>query len=240
MIKLILVFSYICYVFGYYLTPVQLNYIHKILTHPNIDETKKNGVKKLLVSKYSWWAIRQGQNFQKQYNINPNYVRCSEINQAALLGLTRSMKNYNGSSCVTTFSKFHIRDELYRCFTNSHGFGRYKHYDIMVKKHKPKKDEKVEPYGHNHMYIEKTKFGYEQLNKYRINEEILVEILEQIPAFDKRVFLLRYNLHPLKKNYSIKKISILMDRSTTTIRTSLDKTTKYIEKQNFNYMNRDL
>ena len=238
MIKLLLLFSYICYVYGYYLTSIQLKYIHKILSHPGIDETKKNDVKKLLVSKYSWWAIRQGQNFQNYYNINPSYVKCSEMNQAALIGLVRSMKYYNGSVSVPSFSRFHIRDELFRSFTSSHGFGRYKHYDIMIKKHKPKKEEKIEPYGYNHLYIEKTKFGYDTLNEDRINEEILVEILEQIPAFDKRVFLLRYNLYPLKKNYSIKKISILMNRSTTTIRTSLEKTTKYIEKHN--YMFRDL
>lgn len=232
MLRCILLLIYICYGLSYYLTPVQLKYIHKILSHPDIEESKKNKVKKLLVSKYSWWAIRQAQNFQKHYKINPSYVKCSEMNQAALYGLVRSMKNYNGSVSVTSFSRFHIRDELYRCFTNSHGFGRFKHYHVMVKKHKPKKDEKVEAYGHNHMYIEKTKFGYESSYKDRTNEEIIVEILEQMPPFDKRVFLLRYDLYPLKKKYSVKKIALLMDRSTTTIRTSLDKTMNCIKKQN--------
>ena len=230
--KCILLVTYIWCSLSYYLTPVQLKYIHKILSHPDIEESKKNKVKKLLVSKYSWWAIRQAQNFQKYYKINPSYVKCSEMNQAALYGLVRSMKNYNGSVSVTSFSRFHIRDELYRCFTSSHGFGRFKHYHIMVKKHKPKKDEKVEGYGHNHMIIEKTKFGYEPSHKDRTTEEIIVEIIEKMPPFDKRVFLLRYDLYPLKKKYTIKKIALLMDRSTTTIRTSLDKTMKYIKNQN--------
>jgi len=230
--KCILLVTYICCSLSYYLTPVQLKYIHKILSHPDIEESKKNKVKKLLVSKYSWWAIRQAQNFQKYYKINPSYVKCSEMNQAALYGLVRSMKNYNGSVSVTSFSRFHIRDELYRCFTSSHGFGRFKHYHVMVKKHKPKKDEKVEGYGHNHIIIEKTKFGYEPSHKERTTEEIIVEIIEKMPPFDKRVFLLRYDLYPLKKKYSVKKIALLMDRSTTTIRTSLDKTMKYIKNQN--------
>ena len=230
--KCILLVTYIWCSLSYYLTPVQLKYIHKILSHPDIEESKKNKVKKLLVSKYSWWAIRQAQNFQKYYKINPSYVKCSEMNQAALYGLVRSMKNYNGSVSVTSFSRFHIRDELYRCFTSSHGFGRFKHYHVMVKKHKPKKDEKVEGYGHNHMIIEKTKFGYEPSHKDRTTEEIIVEIIEKMPPFDKRVFLLRYELYPLKKKYSVKKIALLMDRSTTTIRTSLDKTMKYIKNQN--------
>ena len=230
--KCILLMTYIWCSLSYYLTPVQLKYIHKILSHPDIEESKKNKVKKLLVSKYSWWAIRQAQNFQKYYKINPSYVKCSEMNQAALYGLVRSMKNYNGSVSVTSFSRFHIRDELYRCFTSSHGFGRFKHYHVMVKKHKPKKDEKVEGYGHNHMIIEKTKFGYEPSHKDRTTEEIIVEIIEKMPPFDKRVFLLRYDLYPLKKKYSVKKIALLMDRSTTTIRTSLDKTMKYIKNQN--------
>ena len=232
MIKCIILVTYICYGLSYYLTPVQLKYINKILSHPDIEESNKYTVKKILISKYSWWAIRQAQNFQKYYNINPSYVKCSEMNQAALLGLVRSMKNYNGSVSVTSFSRFHIRDELYRCFTSSHGFGRYKHYHVMVKKHKPKKHEKVEGYGHNHMYIEKTKFGYETSNEDRTNEELIVEALEQIPAFDKRVFLLRYHLYPLKKKYTVKKVEVLMDRSTTTIRTSLDKTMNYIKNQN--------
>ena len=230
--KCILLMTYIWCSLSYYLTPVQLKYIHKILSHPDIEEYKKNKVKKLLVSKYSWWAIRQAQNFQKYYKINPSYVKCSEMNQAALYGLVRSMKNYNGSVSVTSFSRFHIRDELYRCFTSSHGFGRFKHYHVMVKKHKPKKDEKVEGYGHNHIIIEKTKFGYEPSHKERTTEEIIVEIIEKMPSFDKRVFLLRYHLYPLKKKYSVKKIALLMDRSTTTIRTSLDKTMKYIKNQN--------
>ena len=206
MLKYILLLTYICYGLSYYLTPVQLKYIHKILSHPDIEESKKNKVKKLLVSKYSWWAIRQAQNFQKHYKINPSYVKCSEMNQAALYGLVRSMKNYNGSVSVTSFSRFHIKDELYRCFTNSHGFGRFKHYHVMVKKHKPTKDEKVEAYGYNHMYIEKTKFGYESSDKDRTNEEIIVEILEKMPPFDKRVFLLRYHLYPLKKNIRSRKL----------------------------------
>ena len=230
--KCILLMTYIWCSLSYYLTPVQLKYIHKILSHPDIEESKKNKVKKLLVSKYSWWAIRQAQNFQKYYKINPSYVKCSEMNQAALYGLVRSMKNYNGSVSVTSFSRFHIRDELYRCFTSSHGFGRFKHYHVMVKKHKPKKDEKVEGYGHNHIIIEKTKFGYEPSHKDRTTEEIIVEIIEKMPPFDKRVFLLRYDLYPLKKKYSVKKIALLMDRSTTTVRTSLDKTMKYIKNQN--------
>jgi hypothetical protein len=71
MLKYILLLTYICYGLSYYLTPVQLKYIHKILSHPDIEESKKNKVKKILVSKYSWWAIRQAQNFQKHYKINP-------------------------------------------------------------------------------------------------------------------------------------------------------------------------
>tara|TARA_Y100000992_G_scaffold299984_1_gene267722 strand:- start:6454 stop:7176 length:723 start_codon:yes stop_codon:yes gene_type:complete len=240
MLKCILLFTYICYGLSYYLTPVQLKYIHKILSHPDIEESKKNKVKKLLVSKYSWWAIRQAQNFQKHYKINPSYVKCSEMNQAALYGLVRSMKNYNGSVSVTSFSRFHIRDELYRCFTNSHGFGRFKHYHVMVKKHKPKKDEKVEPYGHNNLYIENTKFGYETSNEHRRNEELIVEALEQISAFDKRVFLLRYYLYPLKKKYTVKEIAVLMDRSSTTIRSSLDKTIKHIKNRNNCLFNRNM
>ena len=240
MIRYILLFTCICYSVCYYLTPVQLKYVHKVLSSSNIEESKKNTVKKLLVSKYSWWAIRQSQNFQKHYKINPSYVKCSEMNQAALMGLARSMKYYNGSVSVTTFSRFHITDELFRCFTSSHGFGRYKHYHVMIKKHKPKKDEKVEPYGYNHLYIEKTKFGYEASNEHRRNEELIVEALEQVSAFDKRVFLLRYHLYPLKKKYSVKEIAILMDRSSTTIRTSLDKTINHIKSQNNCLLNRDM
>lgn len=240
MIRYILLFICIYYSVSYYLTPVQLKYVHKILSHPNIEESKKNTVKKLLVSKYSWWAIKQAQSFQKHYNINPSYIKCSEMNQAAIVGLIRSMKYYNGSVSVTTFSRFHIRDELFRSFTNSHGFGRYKHYEIMIKKHKPKKDEKVEPYGYNHLYIEKTKCGYESLNELRINEELIVEAIEQISAIDKRIFLLRYELYPLKRRYSINKIAILMDRSSTTVRTSLDKTINHIKSKNNCLLNRDL
>ena len=90
------------------------------------------------------------------------------------------------------------------------------------------------------MYIEKTKFGYETSKVHRTNEEIIVETLEQMPAFDKRVFLLRYDLYPLKKKYTIKKIAILMDRSSTTIRTSLDKTMNCIKNQNNYLLNRDM
>tara|TARA_B100000035_G_C21006208_1_gene557367 strand:- start:1090 stop:1821 length:732 start_codon:yes stop_codon:yes gene_type:complete len=219
-------FVYYCH--AYYLTQIQKDQIRRILPDPTIDDSKKEQLKKIIVSKYTWWAIGESKRFQKQYNINPNYVRCSEMNQAAIYGLIRSMKNYDGRVSVPFYSRFYVRDDLYRCFTERHGFGRYKHYDLMIKKHKPVKEERVEPYGYNHLYIEKTKFGYYENDDRRIKEEIVIELLNQISSFDKRVFLLRYDIYSMKKIRVVQDIAKLMCCSKETIRQSLSRTIKYI------------
>lgn len=220
------------YSHAYYLTQIQKDQIRKILPDPTISEYKKNKLKRIIVSKYTWWAIGESKRFQKQYNINPNYVRCSEMNQAAIYGLVRSMKNYDGRVSVPCYSRFHVRDDLYRCFTERHGFGRYKHYELMIKKHKPVKEERVEPYSYNHLYIEKTKFGYYENDDRRMKEEKLVELLNDINPFDKRVFLLRYDLYSIRKKHSTKYIAKLMCCSQETVRQSLLKTIKYIKSNN--------
>lgn len=225
-----LLFSFLLFycVNAYYLTNVQKIYIRRILPDPTIDQEKKDKIKKIIISKYTWWAIGEAKRFQEQYKINPNYVRCSEMNQAAIYGLVRSMRKYDGRVSVPYYSRFFIRDDLYRCFTERQGFGRYKHYDLMIRKHKPTKDERVEPYGHNHLYMENVKLGYNVQDNRRMKEETVVELLNNVNAFDKRVFILRYDLHTMKKKRIVRDISKLMLTSQETIRQSLSRTISYI------------
>ena len=120
---------------AYYLAPIQKQHVKNILQNSD-DLVMKQKVKRLLVSKYSLWAINKARYFQKRYKIKPNYIRSSELIQSSLLGLVKSMKHYDGRVDVPYYSHFYIKKELYKCLTRCQPFGRFKHYEMMALKKK--------------------------------------------------------------------------------------------------------
>lgn len=215
-----LIVPFCCY--SYYLTNVQKKYIKNILQNENKSNTEVLKVKKILISKYSWWAIGQGQLFKKKHNVKNNYVRNSEIIQSSLLGLTKSMKNYDGRVDVPYYSKYFIENELYKCLTRCQPFGRFTHYEMMKKKIKPMDYKRVEPIGSNRLYFEKTKCFYE--NDKLLSYDLLDDALSKLPPKDKQIFLLRYDRFTFKKRKNLLQIAKQMNYSIETIRQSLKKT----------------
>lgn len=192
---------------AYYLTPMQKQHVKNILQNSD-DLVMKQKVKRLLVSKYSLWAINKARYFQKRYKIKPNYIRSSELIQSSLLGLVKSMKHYDGRVDVPYYSHFYIKKELYKCLTRCQPFGRFKHYEMMALKKKPMEHSRVEPIGDNNLYYEHVGPNYSF--KYDDHQELVFEELDKLSPREKRVFLLTYDIHTLKKKRTAKEVAELM------------------------------
>ena len=95
---------------GYYLSKLQKQQIKVILQDPDISMEKKQKIKKVLVSKYSWWAMGKAKKFQEENKIRPNYIRSSELLQASLVGLVKSMDKYDGRVEVPYYSSYYIKE----------------------------------------------------------------------------------------------------------------------------------
>ena len=192
---------------AYYLTPIQKQYIKNILQNSD-GHVVKQKVKTLLVSKYSLWAINKARYFKKKYKIKPNYVRSSELIQSSLLGLIKSMKHYDGRVDLPYYSHFYIKEELYKCLTRCQPFGRFKHYEMMALKKKPIEHSRVEPIGDNNLYYQHV--GPYYSFKYNDHQEIVFEEFNKLTPREKRVFLLTYDIHSLKKIRIAKQVAELM------------------------------
>tara|TARA_Y200000002_G_scaffold24269_2_gene18339 strand:+ start:6502 stop:7200 length:699 start_codon:yes stop_codon:yes gene_type:complete len=214
---------------AYYLSQIQKTYVKNILQDKTIDDSIKEKTKRILVSKYSWWAINQAKSFQRKYKIKSNYVRSSELIGSSLHGLVKSMKKYDGSVEVPYYSCFYIKKELFRCLTQRQPFGRFTHYEMMHLKLKPMENTRVEAMSDNRLYVEETKhFHYNKENEI---EEYLNEILGVLDPMDKRIFLYRFDIHTLEKRYPLRKIALLMGLSYESIKISLNRSRNIIKSQ---------
>lgn len=208
MIYYIIFTTIICnYVCAYYLTSTQKIYIKNILQNNN-DPIVKDNVKTLLVSKYSLWAMNQARQFRKKYGIKQNYVRDSELLQSALLGLSKSMKHYDGRVDVPYYSYYYILSELYKCLTRNQPFGRFTHRQMMVHKMNPMDHTRVEPFGSNKLYYQDVGPSHELV--YSHYTEILFDELCQLPLREKRIFLLTYDIHTMDKKRTAREVRSLL------------------------------
>ena len=213
---------------AYYLTTNQKVYIKNILQNKSVNDSIKMKVKRILVDKYSWWAIGQARIFQQKYKIRSDYIRNAELIQSALYGLSKSMNCYDGSVEIPYYSCFYIKNELYRCLTNRQPFGRYKHHQLMKDKIKPIQNTRVEPMSDERLYIEKTQYSYS--NTYDHLQEYIYNKLNQLQPVDKRIFLYRFDIHTLKIKFTLHKIAQLMDLSYETIKISLNRSKQMMQK----------
>ena len=208
MIYYIILTTIICnYVCAYYLTSTQKIYIKNILQNNN-DPIVKDNVKTLLVSKYSLWAMNQARQFRKKYGIKQSYVRDSELLQSALLGLSKSMKHYDGRVDVPYYSYYYILSELYKCLTRNQPFGRFTHRQMMVHKMNPMEHTRVEPFGSNKLYYQDVGPSHELL--YSHYTETLFDELCKLPPREKRIFLLTYDIHTMDKKRTAREVRSLL------------------------------
>ena len=83
-----------------------------------------------------------------------------------------------------------------------------KHYEMMALKKKPIEHSRVEPIGDNNLYYEHV--GPYYSFKYNDHQEIVFEELNKLTPRGKRVFLLTYDIHSLKKKRIAKQVAGLM------------------------------
>lgn len=202
---------------GYYLTSIQKQHITHILQHPDSSSYMKNKVKQVLISKYSYWAMRQANCFRTKYHMQNNYVSNSELIQSSLLGLVKSMKHYDGRVSVPCYANKYIQGELYKAFTRKHIGGRFTHYEMIHQKKKAANYTQVQLYQQHKPYniIIKSNIG---MSEYEHTAFILYirEFLNSIRPIDRYIFLLRYDIFSgqvIRKNKYIGKLVCLSDKA---------------------------
>ena len=195
MFYLLLCVSMVYLCSGYYLTPTQKKYITNVLQHPDISTKEKIKVRQLLVSKYSYWAIKQANVFRKKNKMRSNYVRNSELIQSCLLGLMKSMEHYDGRSSVPAYACKYIEGEMYRTLTRSHVGGRFNHYEIMHKKKKAATYTQVKLYQQELPYTVtvKSNIGIKD-REHKLFVMYIRDFLNTIRPVDRYIFLLRYDI----------------------------------------------
>jgi DNA-directed RNA polymerase specialized sigma subunit len=79
---------------------------------------------------------------------------------------------------------------------------------MMALKKKPMEHSRVEPIGDNQLYYQDV--GPQYTFKYDDHQEIVFEELDKLSPRKKRVFLLTYDIHTLKKKRTAKEVAKLM------------------------------
>ena len=227
MFHLLLYVGMLCLCSSYYLTSVQKQHITNILQHSDSSPYIKNKVKRLLVSKYSYWAMKQANVFRKKYRIQNNYVSNSELLQSCLLGLVKSMKHYDGRASVTCYANKYIQGELYKTLTRKHIGGRFTHHEMMYRKKKTSNYTQVELYQQNkpHSTIIKSHVGMSEYD-HRAFVMYIREFLDNIPPIDRYIFLLRYDIFSGRVIRKYKYIGKLVCLSDKTVHKSIRQTKK--------------
>jgi hypothetical protein len=236
MFHLLLYSIALCLCSSYYLTFTQKQYITNILQHPDSSPFIKNKVKQVLISKYSYWAMKQANVFRKKYHMQNNYVSNSELVQSCLLGLVKSMKHYDGRVSVPCYANKYVQGELYKAFTRKHIGGRFTHYELMHLKKKVSNHTQVELYQQRkpHTVIMKSNLG---MSEYEHKTFILYirEFLNNIRPIDRYIFLLRYDIFSgqvIRKHKDIGKLVCLSYKSVQkSIRQTQHKFTLYDKLQ---------
>ena len=211
---------------AYYLTTNQKQQIRRVLSSDQITDNDKDKLKKILINKYSYWAINQARNFHKKHKLKRNYVLQSELIQSSLHGLVKSMKLYNGTAKVSKYSSFYIENELYKCLTNRFHFGMYNHYHLMHKKMKISKQDRVE-------FIDQKQlnYGIEEQWKDYLNRHFIMDTLNKGKPTDKYIFLLRYDIYTMNVRNSLKYIALHTEYSLQYIGQSINRTKKLLKEQ---------
>lgn len=217
MFYLLLYSGILCLCRSYYLTSIQKLHITNVLQHPDTSPFIKNQVKQVLISKYSYWAMKQANVFRNKYHMQNNYVLNSELVQSCLLGLVKSMKHYDGRVSVPCYANKYILGELYRTLTRKHIGGRFTHYEMMHQKKKASNYTQVKLYQQNkpHTVIMKSNIGLSEY-EHKIFIMYIREFLNHIRPVDRYIFLLRYDIFSgqvIRKHKDIGKLVCLSYKS---------------------------
>ena len=96
-----------------YLSPVQISYINKILTHPNTPVEIRSKTKEILFTEYYSWLKKQVREFieTKYYSRNP--VTTDELYQYATLGLLKAIEKFDGKGPLTQYAEKYVVGEMH-------------------------------------------------------------------------------------------------------------------------------
>jgi RNA polymerase sigma factor (sigma-70 family) len=97
------------------LLPSQVKSIRFVIQNPNITPYQRNTIRDVLFSYYVDWARYKAYQFKKQHRYICKNCRIDDLIAAAMIGLHKSTRHYNGAGSFTHYANYYIQGELYAC-----------------------------------------------------------------------------------------------------------------------------
>jgi hypothetical protein len=197
---------------------------------------------------YEKWAIKKAVEFKKFHKYKCQNISTCELILSSKIGLSKSIKKYNGNYSFINFSEFYVKGELLRTLTNSFAFSSIdKKIRIQSKKNKsPQEVINYKKYLKPHIISYDENWKFDKLIKRKNQDAILNDFLDRedemqkrasmwnkiddLNPFCKKIFYLKYDreFNLLRSN---KNISILMCCSAEHIRKNFKKSLHFLLQQ---------
>lgn len=238
---LYLIFMNLFIVNSLYLTYQQMSSINNLIKNNNLNYEERTILNNVLYLSYEKWAIKQAINFKNFHTYKCKNIHKDELVLSSKIGLFKSIKNYNGNSSFTYFSKIYIKSELLKMLTCHYSLSplpkkiriksKQNYSNDKMVEYKKQLNIKLIDYSNNwqfdKIYNKKDNANIEILNKYEVFQNIkqLWERIDKKDPFIKRIFNLKfdYEFNTIRSN---KQISELMCCSEENIRKNIVKTIK--------------
>ena len=96
-----------------YLSPVQISYINKILTHPDTPPVILSKTKEILFSHHYAWLKKQVRQFSESNYYSRNPVTTDELYQYATKGLLKAIEKFDGKGPLTQYAEKYVIGEMH-------------------------------------------------------------------------------------------------------------------------------
>ena len=227
-----------------YLSPVQISYINKILTHPNTPLEIRSKTKEILFTEYYSWLKKQVRGFIETKYYYRNHVTTDELYQYATLGLLKAIEKFDGKGPLTQYAEKYVVGEMHTGLLELIPLKPINKYNKYIKKGKVLKPTILPP--ENYWIFDKFR-AYTDRNKELVSingylrdggqcfcEESetvykLKSIVLELSEEQQKIFFSRYHFETLEICRSINEICDLLQISHETYRRRMNIIKKYIK-----------
>ena len=227
-----------------YLSPVQLSYIHKILTHPNTPLDIRNKTKEILFTEYYAWLKKQVRQFSESNYYSRNPVTTDELYQYASKGLLRAIDNFDGKRSLAQYAEKYVIGEMHTGLLELIPLRPMNKYQKYIKKEKVLNPTILPPenywiFDKCREYTDRNKdpvsvngylrdggqcFCQESETVYNI-KSIVLELSEE----EQKIFFSRYDFETLGTKHTIDELCEILEISHETYRRRMNIIKKYIK-----------
>jgi len=244
MFSLLLILFFQLFVVDSYLSPVQLSYIHKILSHPNTPLDIRNKTKEILFTEYYAWLKKQVRQFSESNYYSRNPVTTDELYQYATKGLLKAIEKFDGKGHLVQYAEKYVIGEMHTGLLELIPLRPMNKYQKYIKKEKVLNPTILPP--ENYWIFDKFR-AYTDRNKEMVSingylrddafcfckeGEMVYKIKSVVLELSKeqqKIFFSRYHFETLEICHSINEICDLLQISHETYRRRMNIIKKYMK-----------